>query len=754
MKMLPTSWPAPDALVAPWPEVFAIFENVAWPPAFEDMPQGVSRVLSWSTSRQITGGLLPGQVRGATGFAIGSGSIAIPQPEAWHETLAPWRRDAARVPDGPFTVRLVASYDGPDGASVVPLGRWQAQARSGSIADGAISIDLLERTTDLREMIAVPPFVGATSSGVVFRMDAVGVIDFLARRVGLCATPAPVMTCLASMPLCGSYWPEVGTAHSVMWASGSWDGARGFAPDGFGAGPDGRVWPVPSMLDGSLRLTRSDRQEVFVTFDVTGLPAAYTSGLSIIATDSAGNNATWQLGATSFAGTSWTPGVSADHPYRVQVRIVRTSATTAQAWVRSGPSAVWSAVRSATVTSTYTRSASDTWTVVTLQSLTTLVAVRGVQVSEAAEPGLWAAPTAVLEPSGASIAAVILDPVADAWAQLQEILKATLCVGVFDDSGVWHVRGPESMRGLGAVAQEVVVADRLTDVSWQVDPGEISDRRVVTASPPVVQVSSSGSVPVWESTDVIIVPAGRSVEVKATFEGVTVMSSAPWQMAVTGTETDGSRWLAGRADTPTTQVTSGITVATTALTASGATIRITNDNGFAIQIADGTSSPHLILRAQVAARAGEQIQVEDGVAEDLARTPVSLDLGVWGELDEAQRALSWLSSQTETAQWTAVQVQLVAPDFRIEAGDVVRLVDVETALRTKAVITGVDLDGSSSGVNQSISIAVLDVTVWDVDQTFVGLTVAQVDQMILAQLGASATVAQVIEWMRERGQAG
>ncbi|GAA2242508.1 hypothetical protein GCM10010401_14280 [Rarobacter faecitabidus] len=741
--MLPAGWPDQDAPDSVLPSAYMVVPGGSWPPARDGLPAGVSRVVSWQVSRDLTGGTLPGQVRGATGMSIGSGQVVIAQPEAVHASMLPWRRDPQfTVPDGEFMAEVVVSHDGPHGWTALSLGRFVAQVRSGSRSGATITIDLLEQTTQLRAPLKLTPHIDATGGSRT--IEAAGVVEQLARRVGLHACPPASAAALAAMPLVGSLTQERGGVQS-RGAGSLW------APAGWQAWPDGQVGPARSTaLDGWLGASSWIFQEWFVTLDVDGLPAVWSTaaGLRIRLQDTAGNATDFYLSAAHFgasSATAWTPGASKVHPDRLELHVVRSSATTVTCSVRSGPDAPWSATASATVSSGFPRSAADNFTQLEVKAGTTPVAVRGIQVTTAADPAVWAEPTAHIEPSGVTLQALLLDSVTDAWGTIREVAAATMSSVWLTETGVLMFRRLIDT-DLLTPKRVLQVANRLTDLPWTSDPADIADRVSITATPPVIRTDASGSILVWEATDPVVVPAKGSIDIPVEHVGMTVSVYAPWQRSVTGLESSGSRWMA--LDSSLTVVTSGITIFTIGDATNGCTLRIVNDNALAVSMVNSAAAPYLVLRAEVSATAGEQIEVAAGVGEAVARSPLQVDMGAWGDPVTAARALTWLSSQASRARWTVTGVERPA-DFREQLGDVLILADEETDLRVKALITGIEWTGSAVGIKQRDSYAVLGVTNADIARAFSGLTNAQLISTITAN-AAGTTNAAAIRWLDER----
>ena len=170
MQVLPAGWPA-DAAVETVPDIVADFGASA--------PGAVS-LADWSIARQLTGSLLPGQVRAGTGFSVASGSVSFPQTVP---PLSPWGKGAQKlVPGGRCAV--YATHDA--GVGRLALGSFLASQASGAVSDPAVSVDLVEDQARLRKRVSVP---GLSDVAGTIGVDAVWLIDQVARTGGLWEKP-------------------------------------------------------------------------------------------------------------------------------------------------------------------------------------------------------------------------------------------------------------------------------------------------------------------------------------------------------------------------------------------------------------------------------------------------------------------------------------------------------------------------------------------------------------------------------------
>lgn len=146
MQSKPSNWPD-EGDIETIPEMFLAIENSQWPPSTEGVPLGTAQVADWSVSRQITGGALPGQVRGAFGHSVASGSASFPQPAG--APLSPWGRGSLNVGPGGKCI-LYASHKGASLADGLMLGRFRIAPISGSNVSNAVNLELDDGAIDLQ----------------------------------------------------------------------------------------------------------------------------------------------------------------------------------------------------------------------------------------------------------------------------------------------------------------------------------------------------------------------------------------------------------------------------------------------------------------------------------------------------------------------------------------------------------------------------------------------------------------------------
>lgn len=141
MQQKPDGWAEGDVEVIP--EMRLVLDGSVWPPSDGELPQGSARVGSWSVSRDLTGGGLPGAARGGAGFSIATGSAEFPQPES--APLTPW----GVVPLHPGVTAKLEACQGSIVGEGLSIGKFILDAISGDNTTGVVAVDLQEASTRL-----------------------------------------------------------------------------------------------------------------------------------------------------------------------------------------------------------------------------------------------------------------------------------------------------------------------------------------------------------------------------------------------------------------------------------------------------------------------------------------------------------------------------------------------------------------------------------------------------------------------------
>lgn len=713
MQVLPAGWPA-DAAVETVPDIIADFGAA--------VPGAVS-VSDWSITRQLTGSLLPGQVRVGTGFSVASGTVGFPQTVP---PISPWGKGAQKMVPG----ARCAVYATPDsGVSRLSLGSFLTSKAAGAVSDPAVSVDLVEDQSRLRKRVTIP---GLSDVVGTIGADAAWLIDQIARTGGYYATPKPAPSCYGSLPLQGSVIAERGTASLTGAPVAGWQTINR------------RMYQVPSG-SGSVVLALTDAPattaSTYLTATVSG-KVTFTAGIIPVTVDATA--ATVQAGTG--AAVAYTPGASSIWPDRVQVQLqgILTGGTftNVQARARSGPAATWSAWSTGTV------SIAVTGTNATIPTVTAASVAggtfSGLQITGDADVELWEAPTAVLDASGVTVDNPIIPAEENGWEAIQQIATATLGGAWVSEAGILVYRGRDWMRGLGASSETIVSESSLADVAWSISRDDAADRVTVTYQPPDLKTVTDNSLLVWEATEAVEVAAGGTVTIYADIEG-TAKNLADWLPVWDATPAARySRWAAAtsRDGGGTQPADTALQITATMAGTSRVRIKITNTTGTRLWTVDGTGTPTLILRANLSARAGETVTLTAGAQEDASTAPLDIDLGAFVQrYADAQQILDWTWSQVQEPRATIEGVR-VKPSLARQLGDIIRITDSQTALSAKALISGISLTGSAGQYEQTLDLVLLDVTFYDLSQNsgaktfaqlstdWAGLTFAQVSDLI------------------------
>lgn len=645
---------------------------------------GVQPVVDWSVSRQMSGGGLPGQARGASGSSVGSGSVTAHSPAG----RSPWTTGPIR-PGG--TVALDARAD--TAAPMSPVARMVVRDVSGSATSPALSVTIEDDIERLRAPSALSPLI-ATYYGV----EGASVIDGIARPAGYRSTPAPTPGTILSVPLVGSTAPEVG-------------GVAGLGPA-----------PVWVEIDGHAALRGSGLAADAATVDAM---AARPVSTLTVDHDGVGHIEAWlpplggvvriyrdrvDVDTSSGVSSIGLIGAPAAGPWRrVQVQVDRSSlsAVIVSARVNGG---AWSQA-SAPLVST----SPDGMTVAVDGA-----AMRGLiwtgRAATLDDASLLARPTSRIGLSGVTYTAVLVDAPRSAWEMLQEIARATLGWVGIDADGTLVYRGRDALRG-GVPTEAIIAEESLEDVPWTISADDVADRVEVTYRPPVILTATGSAGPthtMWESTEPISIMAGQHIVTEAQIQGAIGRLASSWLPVWDATYpvSEWSRWNAflGLDGSDTTQPPDdALAIDAQMLSSDRVRIAITNRTPGPLRVTQ------LTLRAYTAARAGEALTVSRGTSADTARSVLTYDLGTWvQDSATAREILDWLAGTTSEPLPTLTGVRVV-PDVSRRLGQIVKVTDRTTALASKALITGISMSGSDGSLTQNLDLAILATTFNDVD---------------------------------------
>jgi len=693
MQALPQGWPD-DADVETAPELFLEFASAAWPPASDGVPAGTAELGSWSVDRSLTGSSLPGQVRGAAGFSIATGSATFAQPLG--EQLSPFAKGDRRLGARGACV-LYASHTGAAGSGRLPLGKFVLAPIAGAGLSADVALDLEENSINLKRPIAIRWRRNEVIASR-FEIDPSWVLDKIARSAGYFQTPNVRSGTLLSLPLVGGTMAEAGETTSAT--IGGWSehaGDVGMGPGGLVIAeiPDGYGGPAAIHVTAEVAGTGGEVVLAGLWLNFRGDHVIITHGMVVQQIMyPAGAN----LGLARIRVSIQDPFSSAP-----TIRVYSSETLASEPLVMSLASAAIDTANRAIAVRT--------------DRAPTGRFIRGVMVDTTFRDDWAFTPNAKINLSGSPLHAAFDALTGFGWDMAQKIAAATLGAVWVSESGVFTYRNRSSLRG-GDIVDEVEALDKLEDLPWVIDPGEIADRVELSYTPTQV-VQSVNSTTIWEATEAIrigprqtitlVVEVAGAVNAPSAFRPVWDETYEPHQM---------SRWAAafsadGSGERPQS---SDLVVTARMVSVSTAEIRLTSRTDVTLWAVDGNGSPCLILRTSLQVLPGEPLTISSGLAESTALNPLSIDCGSWVQDSEtAQSLLAWVTGQTSHAQAVVPSVR-VKPELRRQIGDIVRLTDGKSGLITKALITAVSLAGNGGTYTQHLDFALLDLTWADYDK--------------------------------------
>lgn len=671
------------------PEILLTIPNSAWP-AEPDQPIGQARAEAFTTEREIISPALPGQVRATSGFSIGSGSAVVPQ-SGNGRPFTPWSRSTDRLVSVGSLARLEALYEN---GTLEPLGAWKVSSASGSLGTAGIQVPLAETAYGTnRARLPTPcyPYV-----------DAVWIVDVLARQAGYFSTPPPVASCILSVPGVGGVCAEVGKTHADVQPSFSMGtGTPSIAGGGFTA---------PLTWSGNTVFLTLTTPGVVVTLDEVTLDI----GLGSFTITGIGGNQT----------KTFTAGLDPTWPLRVQAEIWTDGVTTNVRVRSTHDDSAWSAI--ATVSS----SANGPLTYVS-------GVFSGLQVTTAADPKLWAAPTAKMSLLDAIVERPWIAAESRVWTGLQDTVQAFASAAWLDRFGVLHVLNRHDLAGVDRGKKTFDVDVLADDLPWSITADDYADRMVVTWSP--TTAPEDDETLEWSvGSGKIRIDAGQTASYLVDLGGYTetVYGFTHADSAVD----EASTWEANTLeDGSGTEITSGVTIVAEVLSPSAVLVRVTNANSVPVWLVDYNGEPALILRGANLWGQESQAQITFGVGEADAKNELAIDLGPLAQdAITAQSIAGYLWDRARINRWRASSIRIPL-DLTLDNGDVLGLVHAGTDLQTDALVTRISLAGSMGQIEQVIDLAILtptvaafdvlwrDETVSDFDAFWAGSTVQNFD---------------------------
>ena len=436
----------------------------------------------------------------------------------------------------------------------------------------------------------------------------------------------------------------------------------------------------------------------------------------------------------AYQSTTYTTGLDANHPNRVQVEIQRLGVpdhwTGIKARARSAHGAAWS--EWATSMGTNEKPLS-----VWFMNVTPLATISALQVTTEADPALWAVPTADLQPLGGIITAPYLRGDADAWSGIQEVAAACLGAAWVSRDKVFKLRNKEYLAGVGEPpVEDLDIGMSATDVGWSIDPADTADRLVLSYIPidfEDVHGGSATAIEVWRAPDVFEIPANTTITVAADVPFWAVIDGFGWAPAWTpDLQYYTGVWSAYTDRDPLAGTRSGtraLTVTNVNPSSGRTLITITNNTDNKLYTVDANGEPCIILYASRIARQRNAAILTRGLSEDDAINPVTVDLGNHVQRkSDAKDLADYIWARVSSPSWKASSVR-VAVDWRRDIGDIVNLTHERSDLIVRALVTKVAYEGTAGEVAQTLDLVLLERTWQDFDDALAGSTWAEFDTL-------------------------
>ncbi len=687
------------------PEVLLRIPGSVWPTS-PGLPIGTGRCDKLSLNREIVSAALPGQVRGKTGFSVGSADVAIAQPV--DRQFTPWSPSPDRLIDAGAEATLVA-WDERAGTET-PLGRWRVAKPAGALTSGQISVELDEsqmRGRSLPNRLITYPASGAPS------VDPIWIVDRLARQMGFASTPGRGVGTVANLPLCG-------------------DGGVGWSMT---TGIPGVSHPDYTDL-ANITTPGSSWPGLVITVNVAG-----TTTLRLWDTESdpanprrldvelsAAGTATVRWGANGRASTSFTPGLNSWWPTRVQVRITASTSGGNTAYTIAGRSdygLAWST--GTTTTAVAGAGMAETSIGVKIQALTGSLSALDVAWGTEPGPAVWAPPTARMNLLGGKVDAPWVPADADCWTAIQHVCDAWMGIAWITNDNQLRVLNRHQAAGAGRTKTRIDVDRLAEDIKWEIAADDYADRLEVSWWP-VTWPDEYSDECEWTVAENLHVPASSSITVSVDLGGF-VQSLKSW--GHTSTAWIGqSEWDASTApDGEGNQVMSGVDVTTTHPTPSRALVTVRNRHGNDIWMTT------LIQRGAGAAVQSDEARVVRGVAAGDAKFPLTVDLGKTVQTREDAEALaSWLWDRVNRPRYRALGVRLPL-DWSRDLADVLTLDHPASGLAGDVLVTGIHVDLDDAGM--TLDLAALPPTLASFDAVWVGKTMTAFDAVWAGKTGTT-----------------
>lgn len=364
-------------------------------------------------------------------------------------------------------------------------------------------------------------------------------------------------------------------------------------------------------------------------------------------------------------------------------------------------------------------------------------------------------PNAFLEATGFTLSNVFAEELDDAWAYAQQVAEQTVSALIRREDGTIALKAKEHLRGINTPSTKVLGVDNLANLDWVKDFEEAADRVEQYFTP----VEWSGATEtVWEAETIIRIPANGFKNVKVSLDGVNADGYLPFDQALTDPpELTKSRWIAFTTASGTSPMpaATALKITATARTPNEGNLRIENTTNQTLWIRTEGGNPALWLRSNNATRKGEQELIEIGASKETARNTFTHDAGtsIQNYTDASNLAAWWWANLAGEPRPQINSINVLF-DPSLKVADIITIYDpLFTHIRARALITRVNHDISADTHHTNIDVALLAVTALDVAKYFTAInptmTALQRAQWLQAQLGSTVTALQAAQWLED-----
>lgn len=310
-------------------------------------------------------------------------------------------------------------------------------------------------------------------------------------------------------------------------------------------------------------------------------------------------------------------------------------------------------------------------------------------------------------------------------AAMQQIVQANLSAMFLSmDGNTIKVLGPGYLLGGGPVVETLDVLTSFEDLSWSQDPGGVADRVEVAYIPPIISNGPLGPAPfntgsVWTAAKGQGIPPGGTLSfdfdpgsyigplafggtfqimanqlsngsgTESTLNGTIIQRSSGWWSVSIHNPTGSGKFLLLPYDRPA-YVDDGV-------------VNVPEDRGWNVPKTTPSFIPGQIDTASESE--GAKLVAWGAASEDATNT-LRFDFGrnVQSDADAIDR-LNHIVGRVNHASYLIEDVNVV-PHLGRELGDIDRLLYEHAGLDAKCLVAGIKTSGDSSGVRQSLSLAI------------------------------------------------